>query len=130
MVPKPSSGELWGLHLMPPRILVDCCLPNGKQILILHSAYSKGAQGRIRMRAQQCVAPMCSVLFSECIFLFTFYFLYVSKGRDTALHFRFCVWFMFHVCVFADTLVPPCALVPAYSNLNRSMENVQNGPER
>uniref|UniRef100_A0A3B3V7H2 phosphatidylinositol-4,5-bisphosphate 3-kinase n=1 Tax=Poecilia latipinna TaxID=48699 RepID=A0A3B3V7H2_9TELE len=29
MVPRPSSGELWGLHLMPPRILVDCCLPNG-----------------------------------------------------------------------------------------------------
>uniref|UniRef100_A0A8C2H616 Zgc:158659 n=1 Tax=Cyprinus carpio TaxID=7962 RepID=A0A8C2H616_CYPCA len=29
MAPRPSSGELWGLHLMPPRILVDCCLPNG-----------------------------------------------------------------------------------------------------
>ncbi|XP_064408941.1 phosphatidylinositol 4,5-bisphosphate 3-kinase catalytic subunit alpha isoform isoform X2 [Latimeria chalumnae] len=29
MPPRPSSGELWGLHLMPPRILVDCCLPNG-----------------------------------------------------------------------------------------------------
>ncbi|KAG2468424.1 PK3CA kinase, partial [Polypterus senegalus] len=28
MPPRPSSGELWGLHLMPPRILVDCCLPN------------------------------------------------------------------------------------------------------
>uniref|UniRef100_H2M7Z5 phosphatidylinositol-4,5-bisphosphate 3-kinase n=1 Tax=Oryzias latipes TaxID=8090 RepID=H2M7Z5_ORYLA len=29
MPPRPSSGELWGLHLMPPRILVDCLLPNG-----------------------------------------------------------------------------------------------------
>ncbi|KAJ1080049.1 hypothetical protein NDU88_000271 [Pleurodeles waltl] len=29
MPPRPSSGELWGLHLMPPRIMVDCCLPNG-----------------------------------------------------------------------------------------------------
>ena len=29
MSPRPSSGELWGIHLMPPRILVDCCLPNG-----------------------------------------------------------------------------------------------------
>lgn len=29
MAPRPSSGELWGLHLMPPRIQVDCCLPNG-----------------------------------------------------------------------------------------------------
>uniref|UniRef100_A0A3P9N196 Phosphatidylinositol 4,5-bisphosphate 3-kinase catalytic subunit alpha isoform n=1 Tax=Poecilia reticulata TaxID=8081 RepID=A0A3P9N196_POERE len=32
MVPRPSSGELWGLHLMPPRILVDCCLPNGMMV--------------------------------------------------------------------------------------------------
>ncbi|XP_035996739.1 phosphatidylinositol 4,5-bisphosphate 3-kinase catalytic subunit alpha isoform isoform X1 [Fundulus heteroclitus] len=29
MPPRPSSGELWGLHLMPPRIHVDCLLPNG-----------------------------------------------------------------------------------------------------
>uniref|UniRef100_A0A672KQI8 Phosphatidylinositol-4,5-bisphosphate 3-kinase catalytic subunit alpha n=1 Tax=Sinocyclocheilus grahami TaxID=75366 RepID=A0A672KQI8_SINGR len=29
MPPRPSSGELWGIHLMPPRILVDCLLPNG-----------------------------------------------------------------------------------------------------
>ncbi|KAJ3599094.1 hypothetical protein NHX12_033057 [Muraenolepis orangiensis] len=29
MAPRPSSGELWGIHLMPPRILVDCLLPNG-----------------------------------------------------------------------------------------------------
>lgn len=33
MAPRPSSGELWGLHLMPPRILVDCCLPNGTTLL-------------------------------------------------------------------------------------------------
>uniref|UniRef100_A0A3B4Y8E4 Phosphatidylinositol 4,5-bisphosphate 3-kinase catalytic subunit alpha isoform n=1 Tax=Seriola lalandi dorsalis TaxID=1841481 RepID=A0A3B4Y8E4_SERLL len=32
MAPRPSSGELWGLHLMPPRILVDCCLPNGMMV--------------------------------------------------------------------------------------------------
>uniref|UniRef100_A0A8P4G396 Phosphatidylinositol-4,5-bisphosphate 3-kinase n=1 Tax=Dicentrarchus labrax TaxID=13489 RepID=A0A8P4G396_DICLA len=32
MTPRPSSGELWGLHLMPPRILVDCCLPNGMMV--------------------------------------------------------------------------------------------------
>uniref|UniRef100_A0A8C8GLV4 Phosphatidylinositol 4,5-bisphosphate 3-kinase catalytic subunit alpha isoform n=1 Tax=Oncorhynchus tshawytscha TaxID=74940 RepID=A0A8C8GLV4_ONCTS len=29
MPPRPSSGELWGIHLMPPRIFVDCLLPNG-----------------------------------------------------------------------------------------------------
>ncbi|XP_034559389.1 phosphatidylinositol 4,5-bisphosphate 3-kinase catalytic subunit alpha isoform isoform X2 [Notolabrus celidotus] len=29
MPPRPSSGELWGMHLMPPSILVDCLLPNG-----------------------------------------------------------------------------------------------------
>ncbi|XP_063057894.1 phosphatidylinositol 4,5-bisphosphate 3-kinase catalytic subunit alpha isoform isoform X1 [Engraulis encrasicolus] len=29
MPPRPSSGELWGIHLMPPKILVDCLLPNG-----------------------------------------------------------------------------------------------------
>ncbi|XP_006787079.1 phosphatidylinositol 4,5-bisphosphate 3-kinase catalytic subunit alpha isoform-like [Neolamprologus brichardi] len=29
MAPRPSSGELWGMHLMPPSILVDCLLPNG-----------------------------------------------------------------------------------------------------
>lgn len=29
MPPRPSSGELWGIHLMPPRILVECLLPNG-----------------------------------------------------------------------------------------------------
>lgn len=29
MPPRPSSGELWGMHLMPPNILVDCLLPNG-----------------------------------------------------------------------------------------------------
>ncbi|XP_043932276.1 phosphatidylinositol 4,5-bisphosphate 3-kinase catalytic subunit alpha isoform-like [Protopterus annectens] len=34
MPPRPSSGELWGLHLMPPRILVDCCLPNGMIITL------------------------------------------------------------------------------------------------
>lgn len=34
MAPRPSSGELWGLHLMPPRILVDCCLPNGRTLII------------------------------------------------------------------------------------------------
>ncbi|XP_061618955.1 phosphatidylinositol 4,5-bisphosphate 3-kinase catalytic subunit alpha isoform isoform X5 [Phyllopteryx taeniolatus] len=32
MAPRPSSGELWGLHLMPPCILVDCCLPNGMMV--------------------------------------------------------------------------------------------------
>ena len=25
----PSSGELWGHHLMPQMIVVDCLLPNG-----------------------------------------------------------------------------------------------------
>ncbi len=25
----PSSGELWGHHLMPQAVLVDCLLPNG-----------------------------------------------------------------------------------------------------
>lgn len=35
MAPRPSSGELWGLHLMPPRILVDCCLPNGTRSSVL-----------------------------------------------------------------------------------------------
>ena len=25
----PSSGELWGHHLMPQLVLVDCLLPNG-----------------------------------------------------------------------------------------------------
>uniref|UniRef100_A0A8C7V0H6 phosphatidylinositol-4,5-bisphosphate 3-kinase n=1 Tax=Oncorhynchus mykiss TaxID=8022 RepID=A0A8C7V0H6_ONCMY len=29
MPPRPSSGELWGMHLMPPSIQVDCLLPNG-----------------------------------------------------------------------------------------------------
>ncbi|XP_054624028.1 phosphatidylinositol 4,5-bisphosphate 3-kinase catalytic subunit alpha isoform isoform X2 [Dunckerocampus dactyliophorus] len=29
MPPRPSSGELWGMHLMPPSIKVDCLLPNG-----------------------------------------------------------------------------------------------------
>uniref|UniRef100_A0A8C8CCP4 Phosphatidylinositol 4,5-bisphosphate 3-kinase catalytic subunit alpha isoform n=1 Tax=Oncorhynchus tshawytscha TaxID=74940 RepID=A0A8C8CCP4_ONCTS len=29
MPPRPSSGELWGMHLMPPSIMVDCLLPNG-----------------------------------------------------------------------------------------------------
>uniref|UniRef100_A0A8C6XAR2 Phosphatidylinositol 4,5-bisphosphate 3-kinase catalytic subunit alpha isoform n=1 Tax=Naja naja TaxID=35670 RepID=A0A8C6XAR2_NAJNA len=29
MPPRPSSGELWGMHLMPPKILVECLLPNG-----------------------------------------------------------------------------------------------------
>ncbi|XP_043926378.1 phosphatidylinositol 4,5-bisphosphate 3-kinase catalytic subunit alpha isoform [Protopterus annectens] len=29
MPPRPSSGELWGIHLMPPKIYVDCLLPNG-----------------------------------------------------------------------------------------------------
>uniref|UniRef100_H2SAV4 Phosphatidylinositol-4,5-bisphosphate 3-kinase catalytic subunit alpha n=1 Tax=Takifugu rubripes TaxID=31033 RepID=H2SAV4_TAKRU len=29
MPPRPSSGELWGMHLMPPSILVECLLPNG-----------------------------------------------------------------------------------------------------
>uniref|UniRef100_A0A8C6NS94 phosphatidylinositol-4,5-bisphosphate 3-kinase n=1 Tax=Nothobranchius furzeri TaxID=105023 RepID=A0A8C6NS94_NOTFU len=29
MPPRPSSGELWGMHLMPPSILVDCLLPHG-----------------------------------------------------------------------------------------------------
>ena len=28
MPPRPSSGELWGIHLMP-RLLVECLLPNG-----------------------------------------------------------------------------------------------------
>ena len=25
----PSSGELWGHHLMPQLVIVDCLLPNG-----------------------------------------------------------------------------------------------------
>ena len=25
----PSSGELWGHHLMPPLLSLDCLLPNG-----------------------------------------------------------------------------------------------------
>ncbi|CAB1325859.1 unnamed protein product [Coregonus sp. 'balchen'] len=29
MPPRPSSGELWGMHLMPPSIQVDFLLPNG-----------------------------------------------------------------------------------------------------
>lgn len=29
MPPRPSSGELWGMHLMPPSFKVDCLLPNG-----------------------------------------------------------------------------------------------------
>uniref|UniRef100_A0AAJ7WKG1 phosphatidylinositol-4,5-bisphosphate 3-kinase n=1 Tax=Petromyzon marinus TaxID=7757 RepID=A0AAJ7WKG1_PETMA len=34
MPPRPSSGELWGLHLMPPRIVVDCLLPNGMMVAL------------------------------------------------------------------------------------------------
>ncbi|CAI9597613.1 unnamed protein product, partial [Staurois parvus] len=34
MPPRPSSGELWGIHLMPPRILVDCLLPNGMMVTL------------------------------------------------------------------------------------------------
>ncbi|OCT80750.1 hypothetical protein XELAEV_18027564mg [Xenopus laevis] len=34
MPPRPSSGELWGIHLMPPRILVECLLPNGMVVVL------------------------------------------------------------------------------------------------
>lgn len=31
----PSSGELWGHHVMPSSVLVDCLLPNGILIQML-----------------------------------------------------------------------------------------------
>ncbi|CAB1331956.1 unnamed protein product [Coregonus sp. 'balchen'] len=34
MPPRPSSGEFWGIHLMPPRIFVDCLLPNGMSLTL------------------------------------------------------------------------------------------------
>ncbi|XP_066295841.1 phosphatidylinositol 4,5-bisphosphate 3-kinase catalytic subunit alpha isoform-like [Branchiostoma lanceolatum] len=30
----PSSGELWGMHLMPPKVPVDCLLPTGIMITL------------------------------------------------------------------------------------------------
>ena len=30
----PSSGELWGHHLMPSVVEVDCLLPNGMLVVV------------------------------------------------------------------------------------------------
>lgn len=66
MAPRPSSGELWGLHLMPPRILVDCCLPNGTRCSV--SSVCVSSSSLIHVACHLCVPRVPGMMVSlECL---------------------------------------------------------------
>uniref|UniRef100_K7FIQ5 PI3K-ABD domain-containing protein n=1 Tax=Pelodiscus sinensis TaxID=13735 RepID=K7FIQ5_PELSI len=70
MPPRPSSGELWGLHLMPPRIMVDCCLPNGILVTLecLREAALLGIKHELFREAQKY--PLSHLLQDESCYIF------------------------------------------------------------
>ncbi|XP_074980144.1 phosphatidylinositol 4,5-bisphosphate 3-kinase catalytic subunit alpha isoform isoform X3 [Caretta caretta] len=70
MPPRPSSGELWGLHLMPPRIMVDCCLPNGMLVTLecLREAALLGIKHELFREARKY--PLFHLLQDESSYIF------------------------------------------------------------
>ncbi|XP_007440306.1 phosphatidylinositol 4,5-bisphosphate 3-kinase catalytic subunit alpha isoform-like isoform X1 [Python bivittatus] len=70
MPPRPSSGELWGLHLMPPRIMVDCCLPNGMVVTLecLREATLRGIKQNLFKEARKY--PLFHLLQEESSYIF------------------------------------------------------------
>ncbi|XP_029436301.1 phosphatidylinositol 4,5-bisphosphate 3-kinase catalytic subunit alpha isoform-like isoform X5 [Rhinatrema bivittatum] len=70
MAPRPSSGELWGLHLMPPRIMVDCCIPNGMIVTLecLREATLLGIKHNLFKEARKY--PLFHLLQDESSYIF------------------------------------------------------------
>nr|XP_033780829.1 phosphatidylinositol 4,5-bisphosphate 3-kinase catalytic subunit alpha isoform-like isoform X4 [Geotrypetes seraphini] len=70
MPPRPSSGELWGLHLMPPRIMVDCCIPNGMIVTLecLREATLLGIKHNLFKEARKY--PLFHLLQDESSYIF------------------------------------------------------------
>ncbi|XP_070560481.1 phosphatidylinositol 4,5-bisphosphate 3-kinase catalytic subunit alpha isoform-like [Ptychodera flava] len=66
----PSSGELWGLHLMPPKIVVDCLLPTGILITLecLREATLATIKSHLFMEAKK--HPLARLLQEESAYIF------------------------------------------------------------
>lgn len=103
MVPRPSSGELWGLHLMPPRILVDCCLPNGDflftfMFLLFFQCVTYLCASNMKINLNHLIIYLnlvCSVVFIQHLF--------PACVTDVLLHYLQCVP-LFVLCIFAFAL--------------------------
>lgn len=65
----PSSGELWGHHVMPPMIVVDCLLPNG--VLIPLSCMRDAPLNTIKSKLVFMVFGLIFLLLLSCILFAT-----------------------------------------------------------
>ncbi|XP_077865458.1 phosphatidylinositol 4,5-bisphosphate 3-kinase catalytic subunit alpha isoform-like, partial [Saccoglossus kowalevskii] len=66
----PSSGELWGLHLMPPRVAVDCLLPTGILITLECLREATLASIKIHLFKEAKKYPLARLLQEETAYIF------------------------------------------------------------
>ncbi|XP_060062464.1 phosphatidylinositol 4,5-bisphosphate 3-kinase catalytic subunit alpha isoform-like [Ylistrum balloti] len=66
----PSSGELWGHHLMPQQVLVDCLLPNGilVQLYVNRDATLESIKANVWLEAKKF--PLSHLLLDSASYIF------------------------------------------------------------
>ena len=83
----PSSGELWGHHLMPQLVVVDCLLPNGVIVPLRCPRDSplEMIKGELWREAQNY--PLFHVLQDAASYIF------VSITQVGRLYYDCCSWY-------------------------------------
>ena len=66
----PSSGELWGHHLMPQRIDLDCLLPNGVIVPLRSSREAPLEKIKAELWKEAKSYPLFNVLLDQDSYIF------------------------------------------------------------